>query len=129
MPIVKRAVKGAALDIAEFDGNFDLFSSAPDAVTLSNDTATLNGAGYYVVDTQGGAASDDLSNIAGLANGDVVELVLANVSRVITVRHAIGNIRLANGQPFTLNALGDSIVFRERGGIIYERYRTSVSDS
>ena len=129
MPIVKRLVKGSTLTEAELDGNFNLLSSTPIPATISNGTLTLNGAGYYAADTEGAAASDNLDSIGGLVNGDIAEVVLTVASRVITVRHAVGNIRLANGQPFTLNALGDTIVFRERLGIIYERYRTSVSDT
>lgn len=95
-------------------------------VTIVSGVITVNGAGYYFVDTESAAATDDLTGISGLPDGHYCLLRAVSASRVITLQHAIGNLRLENGQPFTLNSLGDSIAFRTRGAQVIEEGRRNV---
>ena len=58
----------------------------------------------HTVDTEGGAATDDLDTINGGADGDVLEISLANAARVVTIRHNVGNIRTLTGGNIVMEA-------------------------
>ena len=58
--------------------------------------------GLYQVDTEGLVAADDLDNITGAAFvGQVITIHQANSTRTVTVRRAVGNIRLAGAANYT----------------------------
>jgi hypothetical protein len=73
-----------------------------------------NGYAFFVIDTEGSAASDDLDTISGLADGDVVQLILANANRKVTVKHNTGNFMLPNSRYLVLST-ENSIMFRFDG--------------
>lgn len=56
----------------------------------------------HVIDTEGAAASDDLETVSGGTEGDVLLLSGASAARVVTLRHASGNLRLAGAQDIAL---------------------------
>lgn len=115
MGITLRAEKGSDLTPTEADANFNFLHGGPVALTISSDTITVTGTGWYTVDTQGAAATDDLSTILGTTVGDVVQLRIANASRVVTVKHNGTTIFLANGLDFTMDSIYDSIMLRSYG--------------
>jgi len=64
-------------------------------ITLTLDTT---------VDTQGGAATDDLDNIFGMAvAGTFLVLRAFNAARTVVVRHGVGNIQLKGGRNVELD--------------------------
>lgn len=74
---------------------------------------------FIVVDTQGGAGTDDLDNITMLdaAENDILVLFGANASRVVTFTSA-GNINLVNA--FSTADFDTSITLRFSAGTFYE---------
>jgi hypothetical protein len=73
-------------------------------LSVGNGTATTIATGVItasatnmIVDTEGGAATDDLDTINGGGNGDILLLRSTNSARDIVVKHGTGNIYL-NGQ-------------------------------
>lgn len=92
--------------IGYFQNGFNPFNllnyGTPQAVTISADTI-IQTKTYVVVDTEGGAAADDLSTIATLAEGNFLILKIANNARVVTVKHNVGNIYLSGGLDIVLN--------------------------
>lgn len=79
---------------------FDALKFMSSTATLASDTlalAVLNVTRYITVDTEGAAATDNLSTITGGSDGQMLLLYSANAARVITVKHSTGNIRLAGG--------------------------------
>ena len=57
-------------------------------------TATYS---YIVVDTEGAAATDDLTTINGGSDGDVLYIRSANAGRVVTLKSGVGNVVLSSG--------------------------------
>lgn len=66
----------------------------------------------HLVDTYGGAASDDLDTINGGVDGQLLILHTVTSTRDVTLRHMIGNIYLSAGTAVTLGSSGQSIVLR-----------------
>jgi hypothetical protein len=65
----------------------------PNAATISGGAITYTGA-YMVIDTEGGAATDDLETINGGNDGNILIIRTTNNARDITVKHGTGNIVL-----------------------------------
>lgn len=63
-----------------------------------------SGGGFFRVDTEGNAATDDLASITATNcwEGMLVWLGAENVSRVVTIKHGTGNISLEGGQDLDL---------------------------
>lgn len=89
-----------------------------DRVRLRSHSVTLSGDAFtaiysqYAVDTEGAAAADNLSTITastGVSTGFLMVITPANISRVVTVKHGTGNIRLGAGD-YALDAAGKSIL-------------------
>lgn len=76
--------------------------------TISSGTLTINGS-FQLVNTEGNVATDDLDNISGGSEGEIVILKAASVSRVVTIKDGTGNLRM-NGD-FSLDNLQDAICF------------------
>lgn len=78
------------------------FALPGSALVISNDSITVTQS-RHLVDTQGGASSDDLSTI-NVTTSFIPVLAISCVSsaKVVIVRHNIGNIWL-NGKNFTLD--------------------------
>ncbi len=77
----------------------DLPSRFPNggAQTISSDAITVEGGYFYLVDTEGSAATDDLSTINGGEVGDIIMLQAANAARTPVLKNSVGNIRAAIG--------------------------------
>lgn len=82
---------------------------------------TINASGYITattsfhrVDTNGAAAADNLDEIRGGAEGDILLLLSMSTARIVTCRHDIVNIWSNNGESFRLSATIPTI-FRYNG--------------
>jgi len=73
---------------------------APVTLTLSGGVLTVPGQGYFLVATEGGAASDDLTSISGAANGDEIILAAANDAKTVVVKAGAG---IHTSADFSLN--------------------------
>lgn len=82
-------------------------------MNLDNSTATIASGvitatrSFMTIDTQGGAATDDLDTINGGSEGDILVLISTNNARDITVKDFTGNIQL-NGD-FLMDTTGDTL--------------------
>lgn len=74
---------GGIDDYEKLLGKVQSATIASDTITASND--------YIIVDTEGGAASDNLSTIQGYAEGRVIYIRMANAARVVTLVHGTGS--------------------------------------
>jgi hypothetical protein len=77
-------------------------------VKLSTEKTTASGAisidarqTFYRIDTEGNAATDDLTTISGGSDGDIIILMPENAARVVTIND--GTIKLADNQNFAIN--------------------------
>ncbi len=74
--------------------------SSPTSITIVSDAVSITKR-FHRVDTQGGAATDNLSTINGGSDGDTLILRAENGARDVVVKDGVGNIQL-NGD-MTLN--------------------------
>lgn len=96
---LKQAVEDLLNGIQVFDMiNFGTAQTATIASGVISATKT-----HIVVDTQGAAASDDLDTISGGAQGRILFLRTASSARTVVLKHATGNIRMANGNDYAIN--------------------------
>lgn len=93
----------------ELEGEFALGAwGLPTEVTIASGVAAVSGEGYYSLDTEGDAGSDDLTQITGLNVGDEVILMAANDARTVVAK-AGANLLLGGGADFTLNNIYDRL--------------------
>lgn len=76
--------------------------------TISGGAITITDS-FHLVDTEGGAASDDLVTISGGVAGDILYLAAADSARAIVLKHGTGNIYLNGESDITLNTDEKSI--------------------
>lgn len=88
-------------------------------------TLTETDSSRVSVDTQGGAATDDLDTINGGVVGDIIILRTTAAARDVTVKSGTGNIILAGGVDFTLINLGSNIGLELSGSNWRELWRTT----
>ena len=74
-------------------------------LTLSGGEITILGPGLYEIDTEGAAASDELTTINGGVNGTEVVLKVVSDARQVKVVPATGNIKMSS--LFWLNSIHD----------------------
>ena len=93
-------------------------------LTIAAGVVTAVGSFHYV-DTEGGAATDDLAtiNVAAAANYAILVLMTVSSARDVVVKDGTGNIQLAGGD-FTLNTFHDTIMLFNRNGSWYELGRS-----
>lgn len=85
-----------------------------DEVTISSGSITLTGPGNYSVDTEGDAAEDDLSSVAGLDEGEKAILKPESDSRTVNIINNT-NIRL-QGIDFIMDSQYDTVELQGIGG-------------
>lgn len=76
-----------------------------DSLTIAAGVITIDDS-YHIVDTEGSAASDDLTTINGGENGDELFLKCASGARVVTIKHNTGNIFCFGGADVVLSNVG-----------------------
>jgi hypothetical protein len=79
----------------------------PKTATISSGAITVSGSSYIIVDTEGGAATDDLDTINGGNDGDILILRSTDNARNITIKHLGGNIRTDTQEDITLDLSSD----------------------
>lgn len=75
-----------------------------DSITIASGAITATSS-YVLLDTEGGAASDDLTTITDGTTGQRLLLQTASSARDVVVKHGTGNIYLSGGVDFTLDTL------------------------
>jgi len=88
-----------------------------DVTIVGGKITCLEGPANYVVDTEGGAATDTLTEILGLSTGECFQLSAKSATRVVTIEHG-ANLRLMRSRNFSLNSLDDSMSFRAASGVV-----------
>ncbi len=78
-----------------------------DSYTIATGAITITRAGYFNIDTEASAASDDLDTISGGTNGDIIVIRAANGARTVVVKDSTGNIRTAGD--FSMDSTDDRI--------------------
>ncbi len=81
-----------------------------------------------VVDTEGGAGTDDLDTITitDVVDNDTIIIVGANVAHIVTLRNGIGNIHLANSANFSTGTQTGQIILKYLSGAWYESVRANT---
>jgi len=125
--ITDNNIGNALTDIANWEIYYDPDNSIFDNVTINNRLNTqpnlatiLNNeipytGAYMVIDTEGGAATDDLATINGGNDGDILILRSTDNARNITIKHLGGNIRTDTQEDVTLDLSSDIVTFQFRG--------------
>jgi len=69
---------------------------------------------HHTIDTQADAGTDDLDTItvAGVSDGAILYLRLANAARVVTLKDNTGNIQTKNNEDIVLDANIPTVLFR-----------------
>lgn len=88
-------------------------------ITISGGSITPT-QGFHEVDTESGAASDDLDTIVvtGIPDGSLLVLQAESSSRDVVLKDGTGNLRL--GGDFTMNHAEDVILLLKVGTVWYE---------
>lgn len=82
----------------------------PTSQTIATGVITIDQSSYVRVDTEGGAATDDLDTINGaLVDGQMLVLETANSSHDVTVKDDTGNIQLAGSVDFAMTTGRDKL--------------------
>lgn len=90
--------------------------------TIASGVLTLVGAGNYHVDTEGDEATDDITSVSGLAEGEVAILSPESDARTVVVKNN-ASIRLP-GMDFTMDSQYDAICLQGlAGGVVRECWR------
>lgn len=88
--------------IHDFTGATVIYNNKGAVKTIASGSISAVLPGLYLVDTEGGAATDDLDNITNAAfTGQTITIRQSNSGRAVTVRRGVGNIRLAGGANYT----------------------------
>ena len=84
--------------------------------------------GILIVNTEGSAASDDLTDIVptGWAEWDTVIIRGVNAARIVTVKSS-GNIRLSGSNDFSTGGNEKTLTIQYHSGIFYETARSTQS--
>lgn len=96
------------IDTNSFDVGTKLILTRGANLTIASGVITVTNS-YHIVDTEGGAATDDLDTINGGVDGEIIVIRTASTLRDIVVKNGTGNIVLAGGADITLTNLRDKI--------------------
>lgn len=115
--------KSGSYGLLDYRGNItsSALPYASRGLTIASGSVTVF-ADYHLVDTEGAAATDDLSTINGGYDGRGVTLLSADNARDITVKDGVGNLQLAGD--FALSHTNDTISLICRGGVWFEKSRS-----
>ncbi len=120
-PAVALDVTGAITASSNITSNSFFNMGATNAQTIASGVITVTG-GRCVVDTQGGAATDDLDTINGGADGDILVIYTANSARDVTAKDGTGNLALAGD--FVMTNIRDRLVLLKDSGTWVELSRS-----
>lgn len=120
-------------DSLTVDGNFiasgnasvaGLFNLPRSTLTISGGIVTVTQS-CHLIDTEGGAATDNLDTINGGTDGDILILRSANAARDTTVKDGTGNLNIAGD--FTFTTPTDVIMLIYNGATWFEISRSDNS--
>lgn len=97
------------------------------SLTIASGVITIpnSSVGVCIIDTEGGAATDDLDTINGGFTGQITVLTPASSVRDITVKDATGNLRLNGDFVFTQVQDTLTLMCKENGSLWFELSRSS----
>lgn len=107
LTLSKRTIHNGPLNL----GTTNILTIAAGVITISS-SASSN----ILVDTQGGAATDDLDTISGGQDGDIVLLRSLSAARDTTIKNGTGNILTATGADYVLATATACIMLINFGG-------------
>jgi hypothetical protein len=87
---------------------------AATTLTIASGSITRTQA-RHMVDTEGAATTDDLTTIAGGADGDRLILSAANTARSVVIKHGTGNIKTFSKSDITLDDADMTVEFQFDG--------------
>jgi len=97
----------ASADTAIVDGVTALnqinMGTAGTTLTIASDALVITKSRHQI-DTQGAAATDDLSTITGFVAGDLLFLQTTSAARIVTIKHNVGNIFIFTGIDIVLDS-------------------------
>jgi len=101
-----------------------LGGAAEESLTIASGAVTPTVA-LVKVDTEGAAATDDLDSIVqtNLPAGSHLLVSSSDVSRVVVLKHATGNLSLRDGKDVKLEATTDQVWFKRVGSTWIEVHR------
>lgn len=85
-----------------------------EALTIASDAISPTQT-HVVVDTESGAASDDLKTINNGLQGRWCTLRIASASRVVVIKHGTGNIVTANGNDYQISSVDVWVLLLHNG--------------
>ena len=104
-PVLAHLVVEEELSMGEIDG----FLSLGDAVELTINAGVVAATkSHHDIDTQSGAATDDLDTINGGSEGDLLIIRPENTARTVVVKDGTGNLRLAGD--FSMDSISDMML-------------------
>jgi len=80
------------------------------SLTISNDTITMTQS-FHLVDTEGGASTDNLSTINGGSAGELLFIRPVSSSRIVVIKHGVGNIKTPSGLDVLLDSTDKLVAF------------------
>lgn len=89
------------------DGDLTLTGSSTLTISSGEITATNN---LHKVETESGAATDNLATITAAADGYVLVLSCANSAHAVVIQHNVGNILTVGGKNVTMSTDGDMVL-------------------
>ncbi len=98
--------------------------NTPTTLTISGGLISVKRI-YHKVETEGGAASDDLIWLSGAAAQQFIILTLFDAAHVVTVKEG-GNLKLDGGRDFVMDDLADAIMFFRVGASYLELSRSTT---
>src|SRR5262245_56011848 len=100
------------LTAAQIDANWKAIAGSLQLITIAGGILTVNGAGLYLVETEGGAATDDVTGISGAWRaGDMMTFYQATAGHSVTWKHQ-GNLHLNGGFDFIMDSVYCNIHLR-----------------
>jgi hypothetical protein len=118
----KLKIHGALNTTGNVDVGGFLNLAAGSNLTISSGAVTAT-TSRHLIDTQGGAATDDLDTINGGSEGDILVISTVNASRDVTAKDSTDNLRL-NGD-FLMDSTQDRLVLMKSGTAWFELSRSS----
>lgn len=93
--------------VARYKESATISGGVLEITRVTNDMSVLT-------DTEGGAGTDDLDTItsSGVVDGDIIVLVGADPTHIVTVKHGTGNIFLANSADFVSGPRQSQIILQ-----------------
>ena len=106
MTIANGSVASATDVLKSLDANGYADFNASTVLTIASGVITRVQS-FHRIETEGGAASDDLDTINGGAEGAVLFIRAATAAHVVTIKHNTGNIVNSHAADFRLAATND----------------------